>query len=1445
MQTTLLGLAITCILALVAALVGPHYVDWNQHRAYFEARASKLIGLDTRVAGAIEVRVLPTPSITLGDIAIGSDEQPTSLRASSLHMELGLGPLLRGEIHAVEMKLAGPQFSAAMNRSGQVEWPTMARRAETLSIDRLQVENGRVTFTDALSGSRITLERVRFDGEIRALTGTFRGSGAFVSSGGALGFSISGGRHPSEGYRLRVGLNSDERRLAVDADGRLTFDRSSPNFEGTLTLTRPAGRVSMDSRSTMQEPWQITSKLKATHQFALLDQVAYQFGADDRATRLVGSADIRFGENPRLVGSLSATQIDLDRLLASPDGQRRLPLTAIQALGELLGGALRPPLPTTLRVSVDTVRLGGSTLQTVGTELRSDGATWHLERLDFRAPGSTQLRLRGRLDPTGLGLGFTGAVSLDANDPATLVGWLTGRSGSGSPIKPWQARGDVTLNADRIAVERLKTEIERGAVEGRLAYSWPRERRPAALDAELRASELDLDALLAFADTALPGLGLEWPREVALALDVARVRIAGLDAREAAAKLKFDGRGIEIERLSIGDFGEAKLNASGRIDTTTLPGGNITLDVDAQNVTGVLALLERFAPPAAEPLRRLSAGQRAAKLRANVSLVSSGADAARGSLALTGKLGVVDLSFAAQADGKPEAFRANDLQALTDTDVRLEGQFDTPDSRTLLALVGLDRIAAPDRQPGRLTLVASGPLNQDLSFDTKLRAGPINADGKGSLRVPGNQPPAIKLDTVTGTVGGSKVRGQLALRLSDPVQIEGAIETETLDALASIAAAAGLADLRTRNESSWSSEPFTPGGSNLAGHIAFKAERARLSDELSIDGLRGTVRVTATEASFEDVEGDLAGGRVTARLSLAGGSGGVTARALVQMRDVQAERLVGGKGQPAITGRMQIAAQVEGSGRSPAAFIGSLNGNGTIALDAGRIEGLNPNVFDAVIRATDPNAAIDNTRLRTTADKALGEGTLAVDRAEATIGINAGQLRLRNFVTQGTADARIEVSGSVDLSDRILGALVTLTGTKQATGGLNPALRISFGGPMLTPQRTLDTAPLASWLALRNVEEQAKQLEALEKARTEQQTAAAVQPAPRVTAPAAQPPATARPAPPQAAAPGPVAGLSQPPQPSPPVQQRPAPPPVPAPEARPAPAPAPPAASAPPAPAPAPPAPPAAAAPAPPPPAPAPPPPVAAPVPPPVAAPSPPPVAALPPPAEPKVEPGPQAKPEPAPQQPLEARPAPAQQPSPQAAVPPSSPAEPGPPAAEPQPSTPERSSVMMSLADRVAIQELTTRILVNSRDVNALNRRGQIYAKNDDYIRALKDFDEVVRITPSDAQALNNRCWVRAIMDDLRGALRDCDDAIKMRPTNADFLDSRGFVLLKVGRPHNAITDYDAALRIQARKASSLYGRGVAKLRTGDSAGGDRDIAAAKAIDPRVPEEFAGYGIR
>jgi hypothetical protein len=243
--------------------------------------------------------------------------------------------------------------------------------------------------------------------------------------------------------------------------------------------------------------------------------------------------------------------------------------------------------------------------------------------------------------------------------------------------------------------------------------------------------------------------------------------------------------------------------------------------------------------------------------------------------------------------------------------------------------------------------------------------------------------------------------------------------------------------------------------------------------------------------------------------------------------------------------------------------------------------------------------------------------------------------------------------------------------------------------------------------------------------------------------------------------------------------------------------------------------------------------------------PPPPVVANNPPPAPPAPPPLPLPKPSdtvaaPMPPPAPPAVPAPPPKPQIEAALPP-----PAKPADSPPAPSMDSGPSAAALAEDPTIKGLTAKIAANPDDVNALYRRGQVYASKGAYSLAIRDFDDTLRINSKDVEALNNRCWTRTVIGDLQGALKDCNEALRLRPNFVDALDSRGLVNLKSGAVKNAIADFDAALRINPRLTSSLFGRGIAKQRNGSAQEGALDIANAKAMDPNIVQEFASYGVR
>ena len=593
LQTTLLGLAIAIILALVAALVGPLLIDWGGHRTLFEAEASRLIGVDVRVTGAIDARLLPTPSLTLHGVEIGKTGG-NQIRARSLGFEFALGPLMRGEWHASEMHLVGPQLSLGLDASGRVQAPNLAINfsPDNLSIDHLSVEDGKVTLSDASNGARATLEGFWFNGEARSLLGPFKGEGAATVGGELYPFRISGGRYSDDGaLKLHVNVDPVNHPLSIEADGMLALAGAQPRFDGNLSLTRPVG-IAPRSAAQVTQPWHVSGKVKVSAVSALMEQFEFQYGSDEQALKLTGVADFKFGKNPRFDGVLSGRQIDLDRVLAGSDGVRPPPAAAIRKIAELAGGAFRPAVPIQIGIGIDQVSLGGNSVTNVRGDISTDAKGWNLDRFEFRAPGFTQVKLSGHLAVAGDGVNFTGPAEVEAGDPKALAAWLEGRTeATQGDMRPLTLRGDVTLGSDKIAVERLQAVFDRKTVTGRLAYVFAAGKRVAKLDAVLNAPELDIDAALGFGKALLAGSTIERPHDMTIAADIGRATIGGFVARDASARIKVDGNGVEIDRLAVADLGGAAFSASGRVVTAPSPQGSMRVDLDAPDMTPVMALL--------------------------------------------------------------------------------------------------------------------------------------------------------------------------------------------------------------------------------------------------------------------------------------------------------------------------------------------------------------------------------------------------------------------------------------------------------------------------------------------------------------------------------------------------------------------------------------------------------------------------------------------------------------------------------------------------------------------------------------------------------------------------------------------------------------------------------------------------------------------------------------
>ena len=1111
MQNTLLGLAIAIILALVAALVGPLVIDWGGHRSLFEGEATRLIGVDVRVVGAIEARLLPTPSLTLHDIEIG-DGNADRIRARALGFEFALGPLMRGEWRAAQVHIVGPRLSLGLDASGHVLAPNLAIKfsPDTLSIDRLSIEDGQVTLTDAANGARTTLRQLWFNGEARSLLGPLKGEGAVTIGAELYPFRIAAGRYSEDGaLKLHLNIDPVSRPLSIEADGMLALAGSEPKFDGTLSLSRPVG-IAARNADRLTQPWRVSGKVKATAASALMPQFEFRYGSQEQGLKLSGVADFKFGKQPRFDGVLSGRQIDLDRALSGGDGIGPSPAAAIRKIAELAGGAFRPAIPIQIGIGIDQVALGGNTVANLRGDISTGAGGWNLERFEFRAPGYTQVRLSGHLAVGKDAVSFTGPAEVDAGDPKVLVAWLEGRADvAQGDLRPLRLRGDLTLASDRFAADRLSAVFDGKTVTGRLAYAFASGGRAAKLDAALNAAELDIDAALSFGNALIAGSAIERPHDMTIAIDIARASIAGFIARNVSARLKIDAGGLQIDKLSVSDLGGAAFSASGRIVTAApSPQGSMRVDLDAPDMTPVMALLARFAPQTAQTLRRGAAAMAPTKLHAQLTI--DGAAPAVAKLAIDGNLGKVRVALTGQANADAIAFTAGDI--------KLEGKLEADDGKILVAMLGLDPVLAVDAGPGALTLTANGPARGELKIDGKLTGGGLDAGATGSAKLFTDTPSAalrltilradagplrggaraplpvtfagnvaltakdVTLSDINATIAGATLRGKLGLTLPAPRRVHGEIETDTLDAPSLVMAAIGMPSAASSGASwAWSSEPFAAGvRGDYGGQITLKARRAGLLPGLAAHELRAAFRWGDNEIAFDDVSGDVAGGRLAGQVSFRSVDGGMKAHAKISLIGANAADMFSSGARPPVNGALGFSIEADGAGMSPVALIGSLQGTGKITLTDAQLAGLDPRTFDVVTRAVDQGMPIDAARISNVVNKALESGRLTVRRAEGIIAVSAGQLRLSN-VRADSKGAALSLAGNLDLTDGSIDARLVLSGLGQAAGS-RPDIFMALRGPAAAPSRSIDVSALTGWLTLRAIDNQSKQLRDIENA---------------------------------------------------------------------------------------------------------------------------------------------------------------------------------------------------------------------------------------------------------------------------------------------------------------------------------------------------------------------------
>jgi uncharacterized protein involved in outer membrane biogenesis len=1109
-QTTLLGLAIAFIAALLAALIGPYFIDWNQFRPQFEAEATKVLGTSVKVAGGLDARLLPTPSLRLRKIVVGGANDLGKVRADRLDVEFSLGEMMRGEWRANELTIDGMALDLGLDRDGRIDWPAPNGTFDpaSLSIDRLNL-TGRIALHDAASRKTLELTDIAFAGDMHSLAGTLRGGGSFTLDGARYPYRVTS-RQAAGGHaaHLHVAIDPAERALAIDLDGTLDFEARAPRFDGAVILAVPPAKAKGSEQAPT--PWRIAAKVKADHAMARLEQIEVSYGAEDFALKGSGLGDLRLGASPLLQVTLSARQLDADRLLAKDNAKDTGAVEQLlPALRAAVASLPHAPIPLSIEVGAEQLILGGRPLQNLSATAHGDANSWVIDRLDTRAPGATQVSFTSAAASTRASL--SGQFDIESSDPDVLMAWLLGRGDIGfHSQKPLHLHGEISAAGDRLSVDALKAEIDGAVVEGRLSL-LTQAGGPSRFEAALRAGRLDLDSASAFV-RSIAGEQADWPQQATVSLDIDRAILAGQELHPFSARLGYSPKTLSLDQLKFGQANGVAMEGSGRFDRADAT-GNLALSASAASLGQITAMITPLAPQLAARLNALATQPGLARLKLSLNIDKNTQQPDHANARAVLDLNTPQLRGVATLSAKPAlgAIRAVDLDGLSRAEVNIETKLSTERGDALLVLLGLDHavtagegtvqfegsVSGGWRAPWRLNAKMWGanidaeaqgsaePWAQTQKASANLRIRSVNlaplfglkpSDGTaqnirlfGHVALSGNK---LTFDDIDSVLAGSRLRGRLALTLDEPRQVDGEIGLDTLDVVPAFALALGAGHDAT--------EPLRAGLlKGWRGRIAFQALSGVLPGGIELRPLGGVLKGDGQSLTFEALKGRIGGGEATANIDTRQDANGVAVNARLELSGIDGGALhYRGLKMPA--GRASLKTTLVSQGRSVQALTGALSGSGTLTLEGASIAGLDPRAFEVAMLASDLGQAGDDARLRKIVEQVLAAGALPVTSAQVPFNIRDGRLRVDAATLDGTG-GRATISGGYDISADQVDIRASLTSSAVGAANSRPEIQLLAVGTADALNRTVDVGSLSSWLAVRAIDRETRRLDAIER----------------------------------------------------------------------------------------------------------------------------------------------------------------------------------------------------------------------------------------------------------------------------------------------------------------------------------------------------------------------------
>jgi hypothetical protein len=773
--------------------------------------------------------------------------------------------------------------------------------------------------------------------------------------------------------------------------------------------------------------------------------------------------------------------------------------------------------------------VGGAVIQDVRFNAMPQDNGWLIEDLAARLPGQATLAADGRLS-TGEQVGFGGRVRLAVGQPATFAAWWRGKSevGAGRLLSPFDLSGRAAITTGRIAVEEMTTRIGDATITGSFSWAAANAGQPLrSIRTDLDADRLDFVQIRALAELLV---GHDFSDTSALAdsyeikLAAEELAIEDLLVRDVSIDAGFANGGLTVTGVEVGDIGGARFVVTrGQIDNIlTQPLGRLEAQLTAPTLTGLARIIDRVAPDSglSRWLRTVAPSLAPALVAITIDSVMDG-DRPNTRVDLKGSAKATNFDASLELAGAPARWREAGVLVtaslksydalgvarqigIAEDDASIDGGVQlrltaegTPATGLKSSLSGAfagielkaegDFFAPPDlpmKFTGRYSISSAdlGPFTRLVGLNIPGTGEDFPVSVAGKVESLG---PSADLEWTNARVAGRIVSGRMRVARGDDGELrleDGSLAVDLLDLGWLAALGLGESPLPTGNpDQPWPTTPFgEPVSGRLRAEIAIAADQLVVSDALSVRNAKARFTANGDRLNFDIKSGDALGGSVFGGFSIRNVGGNASLVGNVSLLGASLDAVVWRRnGRAVATGTLDLTANVEATGRSPAGMISSLTGGGTFNVHAGEVRNLHPEAAILVIRDSDRGEEFTEDSLRELLATYLDRRALTFTEIEAPFSIAAGTIRFQNVAIEADG-AKASGSGVIDLNTMALDADWKLTldiGADKYSSGLPPQIGLVFRGPLAEPSRIIDVLEFSSFL---NIRKEARLQEILE-----------------------------------------------------------------------------------------------------------------------------------------------------------------------------------------------------------------------------------------------------------------------------------------------------------------------------------------------------------------------------